>query len=714
MLVERVRVPDALAQVADKIVAPLKASAIVLPMVLILVTVLSQADTELIRPDTQISLEKISLPSGTLFTPLLGLKLSVFNFYALAPLIVFVLHWMLLHLHPVDDEPWAKALRSVGTVLAPATLFAMMWRFAPYAHARPDDIPELSVGLGLSYLHAIFLICDTALILYVRLEAIEPGVAPWGSRAELLRRIGLALRAFMQAALLFVVVFVAATIFAALVRSQSDLGKRIVAALSGLTDATAVLVAGVLVGLASWPAFAALRHSGFHTTLLQSVNPDPATPGGASMSVFAVVLTALVASVALPDLGRPLSLAGARLAAAEPSDAIIAALIASPKIGPEKAREKAWEHFGRGLDYTRWRFARASFDGAIMPRITLNEADLSGASLIRADMLRAHLQGTKLSGAVLSEADLHSADLTCANVGPPDLVNCQKQAQALKAGTTEAVADRTNTDPKSVTTGTTDTRTAVRNGPTMNQAILVGATLTLADLSGASLIRADMTDARLQGTWLAGALLSEADLHGADLTCANVQDATNCLKLAQAPKAAPAAAAPNQTNPTPKPTAAASADACTVTRTGPTLNRANLTGATLMRADLGGASLRSVDFTKVKDITGAKFIGADLSDAIFKGPNELKLSDVDFSNTCLCGADLSKVNLENAKLSGAILRNADLSGATLPQNLQGIDFSGANIKGAIFKGEPPNLPDANLTDTVQVDDFKPACNRAAR
>ena len=590
--------PDALTQVAEKVVAPLKASAIVLPMVLILITVMSQADTELIRPDTQISLEKINLPSGTLFTPLLGLKLSVFSFYAVAPLIVFVLHWMLLDMHPVDEEPWAKAVRNIGTVIAPVTLFALLWRFAPYAHARPPYLPGLSIGIGLSYLHAIFLISDTALILYRRLDAAEQGGAPWGSRAELLRRIGMALRAFMQATLLFLVVFVAATIVATLVRS--DLGKQIVTAAgaSGITDASAALIASVFVGIASWPALVALRRSGFRTTLFRSVNPDRTQTKGASMSVFAVVLTALVASVTLPDLGRPLNLVGARLAAAEPSDAIIAAMI---PLGPERARKEAWLLFGRGLDYTRWQFAGASFDDATMPLIKLTEADLRGASLIRANMSNSHLQGARLAGAVLSEADLQGADLTCANVD--DLSECLKPAQAQN------------------------------------------------------------------------------------------------LKLAQAQKGGPAGTAPARTNPEPAsatnpPASAATAqaspgsDTCAAKHPGPTLNRANLVGAKLTRADLSGASMRSVDFTKVTEVAGAKFVGADLTEASFKDLN-LDFSGVDFSSACLCGVNLSKVNLENAKLSGATLRNADLSGATLPPDLHGIDFSGANLKGTIFKGDPP-------------------------
>jgi uncharacterized protein YjbI with pentapeptide repeats len=346
------------------------------------------------------------------------------------------------------------------------------------------------------------------------------------------------------------------------------------------------------------------------------------------MSVFAVVLTALVASVALPDLGRPLNLAGARLAAAEPSETIIAAMIAAPGIGPQAALETAWDHFGRGLDYRRWRFRRASFDDATMQRIMLDGADLSGASLIRANMTRARLQGTVLAGAVLSEANLHSADLTCANVPKP--IECLNPPQAAKAAPADA--------------------------PSAPSAA---------------------------GT-----------------------------KLAQAGKAAPTGAAPGQTGTDAK--SASSSDVCSATRNGPRLNNVNIAAATLTSADLSGGSLRSVDFTQVKEIANAVFMDADLRDANFKGMSDLK---VDFSRACLCGADFSKANLKNAKLSGAILRNANLSGATLPQDLQGIDFSGANVKGTKFevgaKDEPPNLQNANLTKVVQTDEFNVPCDKAA-
>jgi uncharacterized protein YjbI with pentapeptide repeats len=603
--VERVRMPDALTEIADKVAAPLKASAIVLPMALILITVVSQADTELIRPDTRISLEKISLPSGTLFTPLLGLKLSVFSFYAVAPLIVFVLHWMLLRLNPATDEPWAKSLRMVGTVLAPVTLFALLWRFSPYAHARPNDVPGISAGLGLSYLHAAFLAADTVLILYGRLENVEWGAAPWGSHVEMAHRLGLALRAFVQAGLLFLPVFMIATIVAAVVRLTWD--DRTADAFAGVPAAAISVVGGVLIVIVSWPAFIAMRRLSRHMTFFQSLNPDIETPRGASMSVYSVLLTALVASVALPDLGRPLNFAGARLAAAEPSDAIVAAMIASPKVGPENARGQALKLFGRGLDYTKWQFAHATFDGAIMPLITLNEADLSGASLIRAEMI-----GSKLLGANL-----------------------------------------------------------------------------------------------------AGAILSEADLSDADLSCANVAEARNCLTMVQAQqKAAPGAADRPRTNADPTTAAPATSDACTVSasRTGPVLNKAILAGATLTRADLSNAKLRSVDFSKVKDMTDTKFVGADLTGATFKDA----LKDViaaDFSNACLCGADLSKLHLENAVLSGAVLRGADLRGTFLPANLKGIDFTGAAVKDTTFTGEPPNLQDSNLLEASQAEDFKPVCSR---
>ena len=587
--------PDALTQLTDKVAGPLKASAIVLPMALILITVLSQADTELIRPDTQISLEKINLPSGTLFSPLLGLKLSVFGFYALAPLIVFALHWTLLRLHPEDGEEWAHTLRVVGEVLAPVTLFVLLWRFAPYAHARPDDVPGLSAGRALSYLHGAALICDTALILYARMEAVGQAAALWRSRSELLRRIGLALRATMQAGLLFLLVFVPATLIVSLI--PTEWAKTTVGPWIGLTHATAALVVAVLAGVLAWPAFAIIRYVRNRKRSSNPLNPSPENERGAAMSIYAVLLTALVASVALPDLGRPLNLTGARLAAAEPSEAIIAAMIASKEVGPERARHEAWRLFGRGLDYTRWQFAGASFDGAVMPLIRLDQADLSSASLIRTDMVGAHLIGTKLGGAVLSEADLRNADLSCVNA----------------------------------------------------------------------------------------------------------PDAANCVKLAQAQGTRPAPAAP-------PPSAAGKPDACIQPGGGPKLDRALLTEATLTRADLSGASLRAVNFTKVKDLTGAKFIGADLTGAVF---TKVTFGKVNLSSACLCGADLRNANLEDAALTGATLRNADLRDAIMPANLQGIDFNGANIKGTIFKGDPPNLQSANLIDVVQADDYKAVCKQAS-
>ena len=361
--------PDALTQLADKVTAPLKASAIVLPIVLILATVLGQADTDLIRPDTQISLEKINLPSGTLFTPLLGLKLPVVGFYAIAPLIVLALHWMLLRLHPAEDEEWANAMRIAGEVLAPITLFTLLWRFAPYAHARPDDFPGLSAGSALSYLHGTALICDTALILYARMDGADPAGALSWSRSELWRRAGLALRAVMQAGLLFLLVFVPATLIASLVPSEWT--KTAVSPWIGLTYATAALVVAVFAGVLAWPAFAIIHRIRNRNKPSNAINPSHANERGAPMSIYSVLLTALVASVALPDLGRPLNLAGARLAAAEPSEAIMAAMIASREVGPERARNEAWRLFGRGLDYTRWQFAGASFDGAVMPLIRL-------------------------------------------------------------------------------------------------------------------------------------------------------------------------------------------------------------------------------------------------------------------------------------------------------------------------------------------------------
>src|SRR5262245_18373359 len=100
---------------------PLEASAIVLILFYIVVTVAGHADTDLIRPDTQVSLqaasEKVNLPSGWVLTPFLGLKLPIFWFYALAPLIVLVLHVEVVRIPSSPGEAWNKALRIFGNLL---------------------------------------------------------------------------------------------------------------------------------------------------------------------------------------------------------------------------------------------------------------------------------------------------------------------------------------------------------------------------------------------------------------------------------------------------------------------------------------------------------------------------------------------------------------------------------------------------------------------
>jgi hypothetical protein len=69
-------VADGAEQPKDKASPPLAASAIVLLLFYMIVTVTGHTDTDLIRPDTQVSLqaasEKVNLPSGWVLSPFLA------------------------------------------------------------------------------------------------------------------------------------------------------------------------------------------------------------------------------------------------------------------------------------------------------------------------------------------------------------------------------------------------------------------------------------------------------------------------------------------------------------------------------------------------------------------------------------------------------------------------------------------------------------------
>jgi uncharacterized protein YjbI with pentapeptide repeats len=476
--------------------ASLAPSAIVLLLFYIVITVAGHADSDLVRPDTQVSLEaasqKVSLPSGWIFTPFLGLKLSIPWFYAFAPILVLALHFELLTPRSSARQPWGLALRWAGNILAPLALFLLLWKFAPYGRSRPPDISDIQGAMLLSYAHAGALIVDAALLMYAHLEPSALYDATIANRSTALRRIGLAVLAVRASGLLAVSALAFMT-FVKVAAERAGIPEGFFQKYLGVSDTTLVGGTVILLALVMAPVLVFAHRLHRRPSGLPRFGRTATAREVILMPVYLCLLVVLFVSVALPDLGRALDLAGAKLVATEPADAITAAMITSTR-GPESARMKAWEYFGRGLDYRGWRFVGASFDGAIMPKVRLDRADLSDASFIRADLTNASLVGAKLARTMLVEADLRAADLSCINTRSCSLLAQQAAPPAQTQTRTTPVAKACS--------GSFD-------GPKLNNAILTGATLAEANLNNASLQNATIVNLKAA---------SKADLSGADLT----------------------------------------------------------------------------------------------------------------------------------------------------------------------------------------------------
>ncbi|HEY1618492.1 MAG TPA: pentapeptide repeat-containing protein [Streptosporangiaceae bacterium] len=101
-----------------------------------------------------------------------------------------------------------------------------------------------------------------------------------------------------------------------------------------------------------------------------------------------------------------------------------------------------------------------------------------------------------------------------------------------------------------------------------------------------------------------------------------------------------------------------------------------------------GENLRGQVFPADENLSGARFHGADLTEAGLSG-------------VCLAGADLSAANLTGARLDRADLTGANLSGACLDgASLIGADLSDARLAGASWRRA--RLTGARLPDGVAV------------
>lgn len=134
-------------------------------------------------------------------------------------------------------------------------------------------------------------------------------------------------------------------------------------------------------------------------------------------------------------------------------------------------------------------------------RIDLENRDLTGAILNRVNLRGARLSGANLTAAVLSRVNLRDARLSGANL---------RGANLRRSNLTDVDLSEANLTSASLWDAD------------LRRANLRGANLTDASLSGANLTGANLTDVNLTGADLTGANLTEANLTGANIRDANL------------------------------------------------------------------------------------------------------------------------------------------------------------------------------------------------
>ncbi len=158
------------------------------------------------------------------------------------------------------------------------------------------------------------------------------------------------------------------------------------------------------------------------------------------------------------------------------------------------------------LDLSKRRLMFADLKNNDMAKIKLGGAylqgaDMRGAKLQDADMSWAKLQGANMRWAKLQGADLMSAQLQGADMGEAKLQGADLMSAELQS------AD-------------------------MRGAKLQGADLMLAQLQGANMLLAELQGADLNGAQMQGADMKEAKMQGADLECLELtQDDIRCTQL---------------------------------------------------------------------------------------------------------------------------------------------------------------------------------------
>jgi hypothetical protein len=157
------------------------------------VAVLKQSDAELILPSSTFDLGglldkfKDGVPGGAFVAPILQIKLPLYLFYTIGPLLLLALHTCIVF-HPKLLRDAVRPLRWAALWLPPCTIALIIWRFSSYVAARPD--PPL-LGVAMEALQWLALVADFTLVIFALIYALDdppsdtPGASARGAAAML-------------------------------------------------------------------------------------------------------------------------------------------------------------------------------------------------------------------------------------------------------------------------------------------------------------------------------------------------------------------------------------------------------------------------------------------------------------------------------------------------------------------------------------------------
>ncbi len=356
-------------------------------------------------------------------------------------------------------------------------------------------------------------------------------------------------------------------------------------------------------------------------------------------------------------------------------------------------------------------------------RALLRNTDISGLSLVKTDLRQADFSGCMmrnmdLSGANFQEAALYACDLTNANLNNTIFVRADLRGARIENANLEN-ADLESADLRVGGTSSNNNYAAAQSvnfrGANLSGAKLIGSLANSADFSDALMTGAKVNNADLRGAKFEGADLSGVELDGCQMQGANMKSAIMTgIKLD-----AKALFGIDMS------------EAITDQNVGQTLSSTDQpleqlvdnhniwvqsAGAQGTRLNLSGYDLRELGSLKQQKLTAihaenTKFFGMNL----YKIEMQSAILDKsDFRRCDLEEADMRGASMKGVQMGHANLKNANfdplLFGAKGAQQrfspchfdeakLRYADFSGANLKSAVFKNADlsyANFSGANL------------------